>query len=115
MLHWRATGRLAVMRRSAWGLHVALDCPFVDLLQRRRRDLRWAIALCTDPALADRLERALRRDDCVALGGRIERCTRKVHPIVAHKWDLIVTRWFVLGRGGVLAHALDRLARLPAR
>lgn len=113
MLHWRATGQIVVIKRSAWGLHIALACPFVDLLEHRRRDLHWAISLCTDPALAERLERTLRADDYAALGGRIERCTRKLHPMVAHQWDLIVTRWFMLGRGGALAHTLQRL--MPAR
>lgn len=55
MLHWRATGQIVVIKRSAWGLHIALACPFVDLLEHRRRDLHWAISLCTDPALAERL------------------------------------------------------------
>jgi hypothetical protein len=114
MLHWRASGQIVVIRRSAWGLHLALECPFVDLCGRRRDDVNWAIALCTDPMLADRLERALRKDDHAALGGRIERCTRKLHPIAAHNWDMIVTRWFMLGRGGSLAHALQRLTRRPA-
>jgi len=49
------------------------------------------------------LERALREGDHAALGGRIERCTRKLHPIVAHDWDLIITRWIVLGRGARVA------------
>lgn len=111
MLHWRAAGQVVVIRRSASGLHIALACAFVDLCGRRHRDLNWAIVLCTDPRLADRLERALREGDNAALGGRIERCTRKLHPIVAHDWDMIVTRWFVLGRGGALAHALQRLMR----
>ncbi len=57
------------------------------------------------------MERTLREDDHAALGGRIERCTRQLHPIVAHNWDMIVTRWFVLGRGGRVAHALQRLTR----
>lgn len=65
--------------------------------------------------LSDRLERALRDNDCVALGGRIERCTRNLHPLVAHEWDLIVTRWFMLGRGGVLAHTLHRLTHRRGR
>lgn len=115
MLHWRAAGQIVVITRSAWGLHLALDCPFVDLCGRRHHDLNWAIVLCTDPRLADRLERALRSGDHAALRGRIARCTRKLHPIVAHDWDMIVTRWFMLGRGGALAHALRRLTRRPAR
>lgn len=113
MLHWRATGQIIVMRRSAWGLHVALQCPFIELLQCRRCDLHWAILLCTDPVLADRLDRALGQRDSAALGGCIERCTRNLHPLVAHEWDMIVTRWFMLGRGGMLAHTLRWLARTP--
>lgn len=88
---WRAAGRVCAIRRSGYGLHLVLQCPYIVLQGRRFNDLQFAPCLCVDVNLADRLERSLREDDIAMLSGTIERCVRPLHPIIAHNWDLIVT------------------------
>lgn len=89
---WAAAGCVCAIRRSRYGLHLVLRCPYVLLYGRRFDDLHFAPCLCVDANLADRLEKTLQEGDITALSGTIKRCTRPLHPIVAHDWDLIITR-----------------------
>lgn len=106
MPEWRASGDVCATRRSKYGLHLVLKCPYVELFGRRHRDLSFAPCLCSDHVLSVRLERMLRHHQVVTLSGRIERCERNLHPLVAHDWDLIVTQASV-----PLGHRLRRLWR----
>jgi hypothetical protein len=91
VLQWRAAGVVCAIGRSAFGLHVVLKCPYIEILGRRQSDLHFAPCLCLDDRLALQLERSLRDGDLTALGGRVERCTRQLHPLIAHEWDLNIT------------------------
>lgn len=107
MAEWRASGRVCAIRRVAHGLHLVLKCRYVELFDRRHLDLCFAPCLCKHDALSLRLERALRVHDAVALSGRIERCERPIHPLIAHDWNLIVTR----ASAPLLLNLLHRLWR----
>ncbi len=109
MPQWRASGRVCAVRRSAYGLHLVLKCRHVELFGGRHHNLSFAPCLCRDPTLSLRLERALRVHDAMTLSGRIERCERPIHPLIAHDWDMIVTRASV----PLLPNLLHRLWRRP--
>lgn len=101
--------RLVSMRPE--GLSFVLDCQTIRIASKRFRGRYVVFGLCIQKGLARRLERVLRVDDVVSLGGGFRRRPYEVDPLVREalgELQFVITRWLLLGRGGVITHALRR-------
>lgn len=110
-LHWRAEGLVRLMSMRPEGLSIVLDCQTIRIASKHFRGRYFVLGLCIQQRLARRLERAIRVGDVVSLGGCFRRRPYEVDLLVKEalgELQFVIARWLLLGRGGVVTHALRR-------